>query len=472
MLNKSILLSTIFIFSFITIACDNDNSDAPFDFPETIRALSENDFINDENAFAVPEDGVVVTLLEHPEADHENDTGEQGVDIIPIKYISDTNHTYCWEDGNDEASHFMTLNDLEGNEVLMVFVNEGCVTEFVESGEYEIHVHHDGNSEEIFPIFLRPDNEVNEEIVQVTLTQNEIQNFNTLLSTNSCQGCDLQNLTIGTFSFTPDGTPVPRQPFNFSNANLRGADLTNADLSGGIFTGADFTSAILLNINDDGTDFTNAIFSLAIWKNGNACNNSSTSGVCNQAKFTFLASMPISSNILTVAQSMFSNCTTVSNGLDAADCICSTHAENAGIGSNYRAWLADNSGSPVTRFTQSSIPYIRTDGAIVANNWDDLTDGGIASPINLDENENLIGNMNLLDIVWTNVTTSGTVDSNGTCNNWTAEEVADRTLFGGNGVFSRTDSFWTQQAGTVCIGPDNDGDFGSDAIPYLYCFMQ
>ena len=48
-------------------------------------------------------------------------------------------------------------------------------------------------------------------------------------------------------------------------------------------------------------------------------------------------------------------------------------------------WLVPGAQAPATRFTQSVIPYVRTDGAVVANNWADLTDGTIQNPINVDE---------------------------------------------------------------------------------------
>jgi len=484
------LIITVILLFIVNVACDNDDIDSAFDFPETIRALSEHDFLNDENAFAVPEDGVVLTHLEHPEAGHEADTGEQGMDIIPIKYISDTNHTYCWEDDNEDALHFMTLNDLEGNEILRVDVNGNCVTEFVKSGEYEIHVHHDGNSEEVLPIFIRPDNLAEEETAQVS--QSVGLNLQTLISTNSCPGCDLQTARIGTSTMVVDAGIAPDSPgvpevFTVSNdlsdANLQGANLTGADLSGGIYNGANFMYATLRNVSDGGADFQNANFTGAIWKNGNGCDNLSI-GECNQGKFVFVTSMSVSSNILSAAQAMFSNCTTVSNGLDAADCICGEVANNVGIGSNYRAWLADDTGSPSTRFTQSSILYIRTDGANVANNWQDLTDGWISNTINIDQNRNVFETSSGQEAyAWTNVTISGTLtprapggtplgDQFSSCQNWTAVlPLLSNVRLGGTGDANFGGPSWTEGDAFECLGPDTDiGPF--NILPKLYCFQQ
>jgi hypothetical protein len=34
----------------------------------------------------------------------------------------------------------------------------------------------------------------------------------------------------------------------------------------------------------------------------------------------------------------------------------------AGLPGTYRAWISDITGSPSTRFTKSTIPYVRRDG--------------------------------------------------------------------------------------------------------------
>ena len=308
-------------------------------------------------------------------------------------------------------------------------------------------------------------------------------------------GCDLQGMRIGTTTMvvqeginpdSPGVSEVLMVSNDLSDANLQGANLTGADLSGGLYNGANFMYAILRDVSDGGADFQNVNFTGAVWKNGNGCDNLSI-GECNQGKFVFVTSMSVSSNILSAAQAMFSNCTTVSNGLDAADCICGEVANNVVIGSNYRAWLADDTGSPSTRFTQSSIPYIRTDGAIIANNWQDLTDGGISNPINIDQNRNAVDDiMTLFGIsVWSNVTTSGTLiprapdgtpigDRFNSCQNWTAEvpQLLTNVRLGGTGNVSMTNSSWTEDDAFECIGPD-DPDIGpNNPLPKLYCFLQ
>ena len=45
-------------------------------------------------------------------------------------------HTFCWEDENIDAMHFMLLLDSQGEEVLRVDVNGDCVTDTIEPGDY------------------------------------------------------------------------------------------------------------------------------------------------------------------------------------------------------------------------------------------------------------------------------------------------------------------------------------------------
>jgi hypothetical protein len=98
-------------------------------------------------------------------------------------------------------------------------------------------------------------------------------------------------------------------------------------------------------------------------------------------------------------------------GLAGADAKCNALAAAANLPGAYMAWLAASAGSPSTRFTQSSTPYIRVDGAVIANNWADLVDGTLANPINLTElgtaPQSPLGNCGGAD-VWTGLNADGT----------------------------------------------------------------
>jgi hypothetical protein len=126
-------------------------------------------------------------------------------------------------------------------------------------------------------------------------------------------------------------------------------------------------------------------------------------------------------------------------GLAGADAICNGLASTAGLAGTFQAWLADSSDSPSTRESQVGAPYIRTDGATVADDWTDLTDGTIDVAINRNENDTALTGETF---VWTNVAAVGAgADATAHCNDWTSTS----TVIGGRrGVATSATSSWTQ----------------------------
>ena len=153
-------------------------------------------------------------------------------------------------------------------------------------------------------------------------------------------------------------------------------------------------------------------------------------------------------------------------GLAGADAICQTHATMACLEGTYMAWLSTSSDTPLTRFTQSTLPYRRVDGALVAQNWNDLIDGQLDVPLNQDENgappplSMALGTCET-DLIYTGTTALG--EAWGTpatrCNDWTTSS-ADGTW----GRFTITSGNWTQ----YCTG---GGGTCSRKSP-IYCFPQ
>ncbi len=138
-------------------------------------------------------------------------------------------------------------------------------------------------------------------------------------------------------------------------------------------------------------------------------------------------------------------------GLAGGDTICNALAANAGLPGAYLAWLADTTGSPSTRFSQTG-HYVRVDGTIIAYNWGDLTDGQIRAPISVTEQNNSVGP----SCVWSDVYIDGTFSDPNACNNWSSIAVS-----GGFGNSSSSSSSWTS------------GGFGNCASNcLLYCFQQ
>jgi len=77
-------------------------------------------------------------------------------------------------------------------------------------------------------------------------------------------------------------------------------------------------------------------------------------------------------------------------GIAGADAYCQQLADAAGHQGTFKAWLSTSSvsSSPSVRFTKSNIPYAMVNGEVIATDWNDLTDGEIAVPLNIDENGN------------------------------------------------------------------------------------
>lgn len=142
-------------------------------------------------------------------------------------------------------------------------------------------------------------------------------------------------------------------------------------------------------------------------------------------------------------------------GLVGADAICQQKAQAASLPGTYMAWLADSTGSPVTRFVRSTGPYRRVDGVTVADNWTDLTDGSLAATLNLTETGTSV---NSGPSAWTHVQADGTAEADPDhCGNWGSPS--------GSGDFGRaalTDTKWTDDELTNC----------SAAPLHLYCFQQ
>ncbi|HET7093933.1 MAG TPA: hypothetical protein VFI22_10655, partial [Thermomicrobiales bacterium] len=146
-------------------------------------------------------------------------------------------------------------------------------------------------------------------------------------------------------------------------------------------------------------------------------------------------------------------------GLSGADAICQTTAESgaapAGI---YKAWLSDDKGSPSSRFTQSAAPYRLVNGTVVANDWADLTSGGLRNAIDADE----VG-VPLSDhrLVWSNTLPNGEpIDFNGDCADWAAEFAE---LNGNSGAYDAIDRGWTDFSRSVAC---------DEGPHHLYCFQQ
>ncbi|MGB3363277.1 MAG: pentapeptide repeat-containing protein [Thermodesulfobacteriota bacterium] len=279
----------VLLLSFVLLGaiggCSNDGSSG-----NNTKVLTENDFSEDASLSAEADEGIVVDFLEPPTIEKpERDTGEVGIDIIPYKYEQTISNTFCWEDEDQGAEHFMTLVNSEGTEVLMVEVNGECATALIEEGDYEMQIHHDGKSEDSLAIFIQSAEDLEQLEARNTNSNNEIlktaksiisetlsnigiikearaqvpgSDIETLLTTGNCSGCRLFRANLAGADLT--GTNLEEANLFSSllteakliNANLAGAKLGNADMTGADLTEANLTSASLLTTNLTGANLT------------------------------------------------------------------------------------------------------------------------------------------------------------------------------------------------------------------------
>jgi hypothetical protein len=154
-------------------------------------------------------------------------------------------------------------------------------------------------------------------------------------------------------------------------------------------------------------------------------------------------------------------------GLQGADALCQSLADEAGLRGTYMAWLSDASGSPLSRFRHSNQPYVLVGGAQVAESWDDLTTRKpngrfIARPINRSET----GDDVLAGQVWTNTNTDGSqADATRSCGGWadaTGPPSGPTGVVGNLGALSAQGAEWTRGV----------GDNGCNSSLRFYCFQQ
>lgn len=152
-------------------------------------------------------------------------------------------------------------------------------------------------------------------------------------------------------------------------------------------------------------------------------------------------------------------------GIEGANSMCQTLATDAGLPGTYLAWLSsDAGGSPADNFTQEGGPWVLVDGSVVANDWDDLTDGSIGTAIDLtatgDPAPESVGNGCGINAVWTNTAANGTMSSaDSDCSDWTMANT-DPSVWGS---WTQTNSGWT----TDCSAGD-----GCDWQASIMCFQQ
>ena len=162
-------------------------------------------------------------------------------------------------------------------------------------------------------------------------------------------------------------------------------------------------------------------------------------------------------------------------GLEAADYICNTHAKWGGHWGHYVAWLSTENVNAKDRLTPGSGPFMATDGAIVANSIRDLTDGTLQAAIVLDELGLPVVYPNMSNLskehtdsqwyhstVWTGTRSDGTAQGAQDCNGWALYEDSDDPRYATVGkVCENCVADWTLSGSKNCNWKTRS---------HLYCF--
>lgn len=141
-------------------------------------------------------------------------------------------------------------------------------------------------------------------------------------------------------------------------------------------------------------------------------------------------------------------------GLGGADDKCNKLAGTAKLPGKYMAWLSDETTSAKSRITPTGMQYVRTDGTLVAKNFESIVLGGpgkkLEAPINRTESKLEIktpGACSPGGLAWTSTTGTGDVQPMVPCDNWQNNVNPTMAVAGDIGV---TTAAWTDGCTEVC----------------------
>lgn len=143
-------------------------------------------------------------------------------------------------------------------------------------------------------------------------------------------------------------------------------------------------------------------------------------------------------------------------GIGGGDSKCSSVASHVGLPGTWTAWLSGDEVDHARGRIQDG-EYQLLDGTVVATSLDELTDGLLDHPINIDENGSLLDGVP----VFTGTNLNGFLEGD-TCSSdsgsWKRQES---DIIGQVGDSSRVDGGWTSVDASGCPGP-----------AHLYCFAD
>jgi hypothetical protein len=134
-----------------------------------------------------------------------------------------------------------------------------------------------------------------------------------------------------------------------------------------------------------------------------------------------------------------------------ADAVCTKIALSKGRARPFKAWLSDATTSPTLRFVHGKSSYRSMTGALIANDFTDLTSGTLRNPIEVDEN----GTVAASGPAWTSTTAMGALVGATHCSGWTTSAgfgiVGDVAAKTGDWSYTGTPLACTEAAHLYCF---------------------
>ncbi|MDC0675874.1 DUF4215 domain-containing protein [Nannocystis radixulma] len=151
-------------------------------------------------------------------------------------------------------------------------------------------------------------------------------------------------------------------------------------------------------------------------------------------------------------------------GLLIADAKCAQAAADAPLPANveWLAWISDDTLCPVSpgRMDTSYTGYYKlTNGTVIAHGWNDLIDGSLLQPINIDETGAPLAEEPFA--VWSNTTPAGLSAGTDDCADWSSAALATKGRYGD---INAMDGGWSDSPMDNPIGCANSF--------HLYCFQN
>ena len=224
------------------------------------------------------------------------------------------------------------------------------------------------------------------------------------------------------------------------------------------FTVVDKDNQVLFNVDSDGTTFVLGDLTITGEPQGGLVSISEVQQLIDSALADHLAQEH--PKIVFVTSQTYDGDL---GGLSGADAKCAARANAAGLLGTFKAWISGSSTSEEARdrMSQADVAYRRVDFVKVADNWNDLTNGTLDAPINVNEHGNAV---NTFLTAYTNTDSDGSIHETGReCGANPGQEWNTDDMFqsGGYGTVGATNSTWSWVTNHNCQNSRR-----------LYCIQQ